>query len=173
MPSELIEYAKHIFDRNTSDFDTLDNKALGIIGIVGVIVALNFLKINELVEIFQKPAENCVWYSLYHIKLSLFIIHGVSAIAVFIFSLVALQIKEIDYPTDIKDLIDVWRKEKTEDLASKKLRVDIIHSYGESIKCIERLNLRKADRIKIAVISLIFSIISLAILLVISLASKL
>jgi len=34
VPSELLDYSKAVFDRHAADFDILDNKALGIIGII-------------------------------------------------------------------------------------------------------------------------------------------
>lgn len=53
VPIELLDYAKSNFDLSASDFDHLDSKAIGVLGITGLLVSLQAVNLDNLaVSIF-------------------------------------------------------------------------------------------------------------------------
>ncbi len=151
--NELIDYAKAQFDRYACDFDVLDNKALGIIGIAGLLVGfqvLNTETTTELVKCFF--ADGCV--CLPFLALLSLMVHGVCLILCMVKALFAIQVKDFDYPGEVNEII---KGSESEEEVSRK----IIEAYSKAAISIDKCNRQKASNLKLAVKSITISILAL------------
>ena len=165
VPVELLEYAKSIFDRYAGDFDHLDNKSLGIMGIVGLLVSFQALSFDNLLSLFCGLSNNQSSYLLY-ITIFFLLIHAVSLLVSISFALCAFQVRDIEYPTDVLELVERYRRIDEEEKAMLHLKVDIVKTYANSIGNLDRANVSKAKHLKRSLIAIFVAIISLGVFLV-------
>lgn len=149
---ELIDYSKHLFDRYAADFDTLDNKALGVIGIAGLLIGFQALNIDTTAEIVKCFENGFCW--LPFLALVALVIHAFFLILCILKALTAFQIVDFEYPGDV-DVMLVNVKDKQE------LLHNIINTYKETTKSIEQVNIQKAKALEKSVHFIIRAIISL------------
>jgi len=136
---ELIDYSRHLFDRYAADFDTLDNKALGVIGIAGLLIgfqALNIDTTSEIIKCFDKGF--CLIPCLALVALAF---HALFLILCILKALTAFQIKEFEYPSDVDDLL-INAKVK------QNLLKNITHKYKKATLDLEKINSQKAEALK-------------------------
>lgn len=150
---ELIDYSKALFDRHAADFDTLDNKALGVIGIAGLLVGFQALNIDTLSELLQCFLDNQFqWVPLF--ALLALIIHGVFLIICIWKALSAFQVKDFNYPDGVDKLVQKAG-------GQEKIIAEIVDTYRETADDIERINNDKAAKLKTSVNSITIAILSL------------
>ena len=151
--SELIDYSKAMFDRHAADFDTLDNKALGVIGIAGLLVGFQALNIDTLSELMKCFLENNFeWIPLF--ALLALLTHGVCLIICILKALSAFQVKDFHYPDGVEILV-----QKAGD--QKKITAEIVDAFRESAKDLERVGNEKAVKLKCSVNSITIAILAL------------
>lgn len=162
--SEVIDYARHLFDRHAIDFDTLDKKALGSIGIAGLLVGFQAISVDATVELIQCfRNEGCCSLPLF--SLIFLVIHAGCLVISIWKSLATFQVREFDYPASVKEQL------KGE---SSKVKVfqNIIDAYDETTTALGEINYDKAAKLKSAVWLLTFSILSLIPFLLFMIISK-
>jgi len=161
VPVELIEYSKSIFDRYASDFDHLDNKSIGIMGVVGLLLgfqALNLENLSYIALAFVK--RQMLW--LVSITIIALLFHLISIIFGLCRALSAFQVKSIEYPAEVMDLATKFRKDQSENRVDH-LKVDIVKTYANSIDSLYDGCIIKAEYLKQSVITIFVSLISLAV----------
>ncbi len=172
VPLELLEYSKAQFDRHAADFDVLDSKALGIMGIIGLLIGFQALNVDNTASIFK---DFCIGKCPFWLCSSLFLlllIHGGSLIIGITKALFAYQIKDIDYPTSIKELIGEYRNNKDSNKALEALKMDIVNTYGCAVSSLEGNNSIKSEHLKWSVKAIFISVVSLIAFLVLMLIYK-
>ena len=169
VPEEFLQYSKGLFDRCAADFDHLDNKAVGLMAVVGLLVGFQALNLDNLVYIFGAIAgpEAPPLASVAFLFLGL---HGSVLLATLILALMAFQVQSFEYPCDVSELITKFRdksdkakldKSMSTNYARACLRSHIVKQYEISTSDIFRVNSRKARLLKWSVFLLIVSIITL------------
>ncbi len=167
VPIELIDYAKSMFDRYAADFDHLDNKAIGVIGVVGLLVSFQALSFENLVYIFHAavigeiPCLECLTIiSLgFHV---FFLIYSICR------ALSAFQVRSFEYPADVMELADKFRKENS----TNRLKVDIVKTYSKSIDSLDKIISTKAKHLKQSLFGIFSAVISLMVFLALLLIHK-
>jgi len=151
--SELIDYSKAMFDRHAADFDTLDNKALGVIGIAGLLVGFQALNIDTLSELMKCFLENnFAWIPL--LAMLALLVHGISLVVCILKALSAFQVKVFQYPDGVDKLV-----QRAGD--KEKIIAEIVDAYRGTTDDIERINDDKAAKLKCAVNSITIAILAL------------
>lgn len=171
VPQELLDYSKHIFDRHAADFDHLDNKAIGVMGIVGLLVSFQTLRFESMLSLFNdvsKTGSPCVLYT----TLIILLVYGIFLAISIWFALCAFQVRELEYPTEVMELVERYRKIDKDEKVISHLRVNIIKTYASSISSLQETNARKAKYLKISVISVFIAIVSLGLFLIFQLIYK-
>ena len=169
IPEEFLQYSKGLFDRWAADFDHLDNKAVGIMAVVGLLVGFQALNLDNLVYVFGALAKSDA-PPLLRITLLLLCVHGSALLTTLILALLAFQIKSFEYPCDVSELITKFREQRDKakldgsdfaGYAQDCLRSHIVQEYEISSTDICRVNSIKARLLKWSVFLLILSIITL------------
>jgi hypothetical protein len=149
---ELIDYSKHLFDRYAVDFDTLDNKALGVIGIAGILIGFQALNIDTTAEIIKCFESGFYWLPC--CALITLATHAFFLILCILKALAAFQVKDFDYPGNVDDL-----------LVNVKIKQDLLrnitNTYKDITLSIEKINNQKAAELKKSVQFIIIAIMSL------------
>jgi uncharacterized membrane protein (Fun14 family) len=170
VPVELIEYSKSIFDRYASDFDHLDNKSIGIMGVVGLLVGFQALNLENLVYIVLAVAKRQMLWLAY-ITIIALLFHLISIILSLCRALSAFQVKSIEYPTDVVDLVTKFRKDQSENRVDH-LKVDIVKTYANSIDSLYKGCTIKAKNLKQSVFAIFVAVISLVVYIALLLIHK-
>ncbi len=165
VPIELLDYAKSNFDLSASDFDHLDSKAIGVLGITGLLVSLQAGNLDNLVYFFG-VFVNGKLFGLTCIGLFILTIYSISLVCCIIFALRSFQVRDLNYPTDVMKIVERFRNiDDTKEKTSASLKIDIVKAYANSTSDIEQKNAEKARCLKQAVTSIFAAILSLIFLL--------
>jgi len=167
VPTELIDYAKSMFDRYAADFDHLDNKAIAVIGVVGLLVSFQALSFENLVYIFNAaavgeiPRLECLTIIglVVHVSFLVFSIYR---------ALAAFQVRSLEYPADVMELAEKFRKEKL----TNRLSVDIVKTYAKSIDSLDQVRAIKAKHLRQSLFGIFIAVISLIVYLALLLIHK-
>lgn len=150
---DLIAYSKGLFDRHASDFDTLDNKALGVIGIAGLLVGFQAMSIDttaELLGCFKSDGCNCMpLFALISL-----VVHAGGLVACILNALTAFQVKDFEYPGNTKELLKDTSTNGT-------IYENIIDAYEHIAEKLNEINTDKARKLKNSVRSITVAIIAL------------
>lgn len=160
VPVELLDYAKSNFDLSASDFDHLDSKAIGVLGITGLLVSLQAVNLDNLAYFFSSIVDG-KYSCLICLGMLAFVIYIVSLVCCTVFALCAFQVKHLDYPCDVMEIVEKFRKVDNKQKATNLLKVDIVKAYANSTSDIERINSKKAKYLKRAVLFVFFTVLSL------------
>jgi hypothetical protein len=156
--SEIHDYSKALFDQQTADFDTLDNKALGVIGIAGLLAGFQVLSIDTLSELV-KCVLNTQFQWLPFLALVSLAAHGMCLIVCICTGLITFQVKEFHYPDGVHKFVqDADTKEK--------ILAEIVNTYEEVAEELGKINKDKAEQLKYSVWSITAAILSLIVFLV-------
>jgi len=99
VPVELLDYAKSNFDLYASDFNHLDNKAIGVLGITGLLISLQAASMDNIVSLFISIV-NGKWSCLTCFGILAFIVYAASLVCCIIFALRSFQVKQYAYHTE-------------------------------------------------------------------------
>lgn len=171
LPSEFIDYSKSYFDRLAADFDHLDNKALGIMAVIGILVGFQALGLDNIVFLITawlKPGHS-PWLCLMIFPL---VIHACALLLAIIFALLAFQIRDVKYPTDISNLITEFRRAKNCKSLEYSLNTDIVETYKQSIASLHKTNDHKAALLKRSVRWVFVAVLSSLVILIFLLILK-
>jgi hypothetical protein len=171
IPVELLDYSKSIFDRYANDFDHLDNKALGVMGVVGLLVSFQALSLDNLVFLFRDFTKAQSPYLLCMTVIFL-LAHAVSLVISMIFGLRAFQVRDLDYPTAVMELVERFRRVDKKEKAANYLKIDIVKTYSTSINAFDSANAIKSKHLKQSVILLFIAVISLVVFVFLLLIDK-
>lgn len=158
--NELLEYSRDLFDHYTSDYDTIDNKSLGVIGIAGLLVGLGALNADTLAELIKKLSYGQCVDILSMVAIGF---HLIFLVACIINALSAFQVKEIDYPNGLCEL--PYKSVEQQKIA-------IFGSFSKSVENIEKLNLQKAEKLRQSVNCITISIFSLILFVLLAVIDK-
>lgn len=166
VPDSLRDYAKLYFDLHASDFSHLDNKALGVFGIVGILLSFQIGNMDILAE-FVSASRNkespCI---LCFIILTL-VLYGVSLFIAIIYAFRSFQVRDLLYPTATSELVNRYRSSNAND-PSNQLDMDIVKSLANSSDNLEQENGKKAGFLKKSVLFVLLSLIILGVYLMLS-----
>lgn len=152
---ECIDYAKSSLDRYASDFDTLDNKALGIIGIASLLVGIQAFNIDVVLELIKCLIDNGFCWLPFLSLFSLFI-HFLFLILCIAFALKVYRVREFNYPDDIYKI-------PVDDNNKDKLFQGIVQTYTASSNELAKINEEKAKDLKVSIWFIFLSVIVLVI----------
>ena len=160
VPTDLIDYTKILFDRYAADFDHIDNKSIGIMAIAGLLVgfqALSLDNFNYLIDSFAKKEYTCC---LCCSALAL-LLHAFSVVFSLIFVLLSFKPRSFDYPTDVNELIDNYRKSEDKKKAIPELQINIIKSLDHSVQSLNNTISSKVNFLKWSIRGVFCSLIFL------------
>jgi hypothetical protein len=150
VPTELLDYAKSNFDLYAADFNHLDNKAIGVLGITGLLVSLQAASLDNATYFFRSITDgkcSC----LICFGMLVFVVYAISLVCCIIFALRSFQVRQLDYPSNVMEHVENFRKNNDTEEASAKLKVDIVKTYADSTNDIGKNNHEKAKHLKRAV----------------------
>ena len=156
VPPDLIDYAKSEFSLHATDFAHLDNKAIGIMGVIGILIGFQALNLDNLVSLLKTYNASPTNF-VACLGILIVVLYAILLIVSFIYVLLAFQIRDLDYPTETLTLVDRLKGYSKEN--SEQMKVDIVKSYADSTKNIEKANGAKAKKIKFAIWSIIFAVL--------------
>jgi hypothetical protein len=150
---DLLAYSRGLFDRYAADFDTLDNKALGVIGIAGLLVGFQAMNVDTTAELLGCfKSEGCICLSLF--ALVFLVVHAGGLVVCILKALTAFQVRDFEYPGSIKDLL----KDAN---TNEAVRENIIDAYEHGAERLNEINQDKARKLKSSVRSITVAIIAL------------
>jgi len=152
---ECIDYSKSSLDRYAADFDTLDNKALGIIGISSFLAGIQAFNIDTIIELVKYLISNGFCW-LPFLSLMSLIAHFALLISCITFALRVYRVRDFNYPDDIYKLpVDDGNKDK--------LLQEIVETYTASSNELARINTEKADDLRISIKCILWAVIVLVV----------
>lgn len=146
-PIELIEYSKSMFNRQAADFDHLDNKSLGIMGVVGLLISLQALSLDYILYLVASLSKQELFCVTFLALLALLALLTLLACIIFFMlsiynSFNAFQVRDLEYPTKVDILIKIYLSKKDQ------LNKSIIDTYKNSTLDFVKVNYDKAEYLK-------------------------
>jgi len=148
VPTELIDYAKSLFDRHIQDFDTANTRAGGIIAVLSILVGFQALNAESLVYLLQVMTKGPGVPVLVMMAFLTLLGFGAAAVSAAFYALRIIWVKPVSYPSRVMDLVERYRDRGDQASAPDALRVDITRSFAQAIDNVSAANLEKAQNFK-------------------------